>query len=91
MGQACTVQAGKVKRNPVSNSGQLRAKRWTFACQSGTPFRTPRRFAFTLRNPSADRSWSARAPAPLSHRPDRFLAEDCPTCLFSLRHRRIAL
>ena len=42
--------------------------------QSGTAFRTPRRFASYPRHRRAGRSWSARAPAPLFHWPPPFCA-----------------
>jgi hypothetical protein len=35
--------------------------------QSGTSFRTPKRFAQREAAEKTDRFWSARAPAPLSH------------------------
>jgi hypothetical protein len=38
--------------------------------QSGTPFRTPRRFAFEADGRFTARFWSARAPAPLSYGAD---------------------
>ena len=49
-----------------------------FAAKAELAFCTPRRFASAGRGRGADRSWSACAPAPLSHQSRRFLQK--PIC-----------
>jgi hypothetical protein len=51
------------------------------------PFRTPRRFAFTLCKRCADRSWSACAPAPLSHPPRALPGRGLPSLPLDSSHK----